>query len=128
MNTVKNLIEAAEQSRSLRVLALAFKLQNPNWGSQPVIVAQGLLPYLYHIDWKISESNALTFLEYYETIKDQGVDEFTRKLIALQVTFIRELNDMVESPRTEPLDTEKYNAAWDDVRKYFKLFSRRVAV
>lgn len=104
-NLQQNLILRATARRSLHLLAMAFRLHKPRWGSQSLLIAYGLANYLSYYDWDLRNVE-YSIPEYL----DASVPSPGRNLTTLRLTQLRHLTELVtEAPPVtlRPADTSE---------------------
>lgn len=88
------LVFHAQRERDLTRLAMAFKVQEPAWGSHATLVAAGLSSFVQAIDWDLPNVEA-RFRAWHESAKATH----DPALLMLRVTQVKALADMVLRPR-----------------------------
>jgi hypothetical protein len=98
MNTtvslVAHLVRHAIRTRDLTRLAMAFKAQKPEWGSQGTLVAIGLASALHFLDWELERATE-RFLEW----REEAAATATPGMLSLRSTQYGELMNLVRRPR-----------------------------
>lgn len=93
-NLTRQLLRHAQRSREPVRLSMAFKAQNPEWGSQATLVAIGVTNYLHHVCWDLSQVT-LRFPDWLEEAQAFHAPH----LMTLRTTQIHALSRMVDEPR-----------------------------
>lgn len=90
VDVLHSLIQRATQQRSLHLLAMAFRLKYPRWGSQSVLITMGLAAFLHSIEWKLTQAE-YRILDYMDTTDTWQ----SAQLRGLRLTQIRHLVELV---------------------------------
>lgn len=77
---------------------MAFKVQNPEWGSQATLVAIGVTSYLHVLNWDLSQVS-VRFPSWHE--EAQAFHD--PHLLTLRATQVHALANMIDHPRSVPL-------------------------
>lgn len=99
---LQNLLVRAVSRRSLHLLAMAFRLKYPRWGSQAVLITLGLASFLDSIEWNIDDAEYL-LIEYMD-MHDHVQSSQLRALRFTQVRHLAELNSREEQFSMRPAD------------------------
>jgi hypothetical protein len=97
-NLTRQLLRHAQRLREPVRLSMAFKTQNPEWGSQATLVAIGVTGYLHTLDWDLSQVT-LRFPSWLEEARAFHAPH----LLTLRSTQVLALSRMVEEPRPTTL-------------------------
>lgn len=98
---VHALLKQARKEHSYLKLAMAFRIQKPEWGSQAVLVAANLVPFLNYIEWDLD--NLLTkFTDWH----DEQSSSSDKSLTSLEANSLKELVAMLNMPRIIELEAD----------------------
>lgn len=103
---LQNLLYRATSRRSLHLLAMAFRLRFPRWGSQALLVTQGLAGYLDFIEWDLTQAE-YRLMDFFDMAGELARSSASGALQALRITQIRhlaELNDQEQTYTMRPAD------------------------
>lgn len=93
-NLTRELLRHAQRLRQPGRLAMAFKSQNPDWGSQATLVSIGVSGYLHELDWDLTQVSA-RFPDWHEEARASHDPH----LLLLRATQIHALSQLVSDPR-----------------------------
>lgn len=97
-NLTQWLLYQALRTRDLVRLSMAFRVSNPEWGSQSVLATASLFEYLNFLDWDIHASQD-RFPDWYE----QALQTHDPYLLSLRANTIKALADLAEDHRHQVL-------------------------
>lgn len=99
---LQNLLSRAAERRSLHILAMAFRLKYPRWGSQSVLITLGLSGFLDMVKWDF-DSAEYRILDYLD-VSDNQQSNYLRGLRLTQIRHLAELNNREETFTLRPAD------------------------